>query len=77
MSKLLDQAIAKARELPDDVQDNVADALFAHIAGEDHRYHLTSEQIADVKRIQQDLRSGKTRLAADEEVAAAWKKCGL
>jgi hypothetical protein len=77
MSKLLDQAVAKARELPDDVQDAVADALFAHIAGEDQRHHLTSEQIEDVKRIQRELRSGKTRLATDEEVAAVWKKCGL
>jgi hypothetical protein len=38
---------------------------------------LTLEQIADVNRIRDDLRSGKTRLATDEEIAALWKKCGL
>jgi hypothetical protein len=77
MSKLLDQAIAKARELPDDVQDAMADALFAHIVGEDEGYQLSPEQMDDVKRIQQELRNDKTRLATDEEAAAVWTKCGL
>ena len=65
MTKLLEQAIAKARELSDDEQDAVG------------RIGLTSEQIADVVRIREDLRSGRTRLATDEETAALWKKCGL
>jgi hypothetical protein len=30
-----------------------------------------------VARIRDDLRSGRTRLATDEEVSAVWKKCGL
>jgi hypothetical protein len=77
MTKLLEQAIAKVRQLPEDAQDAAADALFAHIAGDSARYQLSSEQIEDVRRIRADLRSGKTRLAADEEVAALWKKCGL
>jgi hypothetical protein len=41
------------------------------------RVRLTPEQIADVSRIRDDLRSGRTRLATDEETAALWKKCGL
>jgi hypothetical protein len=77
MTKLLEQAIAKARQLSEDEQDAIADALFAHLAGNDRRIGLTPEQVADVTRIRDDLRSGRTRLATDEETAALWKKCGL
>jgi hypothetical protein len=77
MTKLLEQAIAKARELSEAEQDAIADALFAHLAGDDRRYRLSAEQVADVTRICEDLRSGRTRLASDEETAALWKKCGL
>jgi hypothetical protein len=52
MTKLLDQAIAQMRELPDAAQDDAADALFAHIAGGEGRYRLTPDQVEDVKRIQ-------------------------
>ena len=77
MTKLLEEAIAKVRELPDDRQDAAADALFAHISGDDGRYRLTPEQVAEVIRIQKDLREGRTRLATDDELAALRKKCGL
>lgn len=76
MTKLLEQAIAEARALSDAEQDALADALFAHVAGTS-RVRLTAEQAADVARIRDDLHSGRTRLATDEEVAAVWKKCGL
>jgi hypothetical protein len=77
MTKLLEQAIAKARELTEAEQDAVADALFVHLAGDGRRPRLSPEQVADVTRIREDLRSGRTRLATDEEVSAVWKKCGL
>jgi hypothetical protein len=77
MTKLLEQAIAEVRELSESEQDAIADALFAHISGGDRPYRLSEEQAADVKRIREDLRSGRTRLATDAEVAAVWKKCGL
>jgi hypothetical protein len=77
MTKLLEQAIAEARALPEAEQDALAEALFAHVAGDQGRYSLSPEQVADVARIRDDLRSGRTRLASDEEVSALWKKCGL
>ena len=77
MTKLLEQAIAKVRELSEAEQDAIADALFAHLPGAPGVCRLNPEQIADVTRIRDDLRSGRTRLATDEEVAALWKKCGL
>ena len=76
MTKLLEQAIAEARALSEAEQDALADALFAHVAGSS-RPRLSAEQAADVARIRDDLRSGRTRLATDEEVSVGWKKCGL
>jgi hypothetical protein len=77
MTKLLEEAIAKVRELSDEQQDEAADALFAHLSGHYHKLRLTPEQVSEVKRIQRDLREGKTRLATEEEVAALRKKSGL
>jgi len=77
MTKLLEQAIAQVRELSEAEQDAAADALFAHIAGDHRLYRLTDEQAADVRRIQQDLWDGNTRLLTDEETANLWKKYGL
>ena len=77
MTKLLEQAVSQARALPDEAQDSVAEALFAHIAAQDQHCRLSPAQIADVKRIQQRLQDGETRMATDEEVAAVWKQSGL
>ena len=77
MTKLLEDAIAQARKLPDSEQDAVAEALFAHIAGSDVSYQLSDDQVEEVKRRQQALREGKSRFATDEEMDALWRKCGL
>jgi len=77
MTKLLEEAVEQARELPAEDQDAAADALFAHIANQDRRHGLSIEQVEEVKRIRARLQSGETRLATDEEVAALWKKCGV
>jgi len=77
MTKLLEDAIAEARKLPENEQDALAETVFAHIASSDVDYHLTEEQVEEVKRRQQALRDGTSRFATDEEVAALWKKCGL
>jgi hypothetical protein len=76
MTKLLEQAIAQVRELPEEDQDGAADALFAYIARSDRPYPVTYEQLEEVKRRQKALQDGETRLATDEEVAAVWKRCG-
>jgi hypothetical protein len=76
MTKLLEQAVDQARELPPEDQDAAADALFAHIANEDRRYRLSADQVEEVKRIRERLQSGETRLATEEETRALWRKCG-
>jgi hypothetical protein len=77
MTKLLDEAIEQLRELPDDEQDNAADAVFAFISSEEREYRLTPPQVDEVRRIQRGLRDGTARLASDREVAAARKRAGL
>jgi hypothetical protein len=77
ITKLLEQAVDQARELPPEGQDAAADALFAHIANEDRRYRLSADQVEQVKQIRERLQSGETRHATEDETRALWKKCGL
>jgi len=50
MTKLLEQAIAKVRELPEDEQNRAAEFLLDFASPDDQRYHLTDEQLAEVRR---------------------------
>ena len=77
MTKLLEEAVEQARKLPPDDQDAAADSLFAHIANDDRRFRLSTDQVEEVKRIRARLHSGETRLAREDEMRALWKKCGL
>jgi hypothetical protein len=77
-SKLLEEAIAVARELPEDEQDVAADAMLSAIHQEDaSNFRLTPEQVAEVQRIRRDLRDSKTHLATDDEMNALWSEFGL
>lgn len=76
MSKLLEDAVAEARKLPEAEQDLAAEALYSAISTSSiHR--LTPAQAEEVRRIQAAVRAGTARFATDEEMAALWKKCGL
>jgi hypothetical protein len=77
MTKLLEEAIEQARELPVEEQDGATDALFAYISNDERQYVLRPDQVADVRRIQDALRKGKTRLATTAEVSALRKKTYL
>jgi len=77
MTKLLEEAIAKARELPEADQDLAAEAVLSVVYKNAPAYQLTPEQVEQVKRIQKEIREGTARFASDEEMAALWKKCGL
>ncbi len=77
MTKLLDQAIEKAKALPESEQDMAAEALLSIVYKDAPRIGLTPQQVEEVKRIQRDVADGKVKLASDSEVAALWKKCGL
>ena len=77
MSKLLEEAIAQARALPETEQDAAAEALFAAIHRNAPARRLTLEQVEEVRRIQRAIRDGTATCATDAEMAALWKKCGL
>jgi hypothetical protein len=70
MTRRLDEAIETLRDLPDDEQDAAASALFAYISSDDRQYQLRPDHAEAVRRIRRDLKSGKTRLATDDEVEA-------
>jgi hypothetical protein len=77
MSRRLDEAIETLRDLPDDEQDAAASALFAYISSDDRQYQLRPDHAEAVRRIRRDLKSGKTRLATDDEVEALRGKSRL
>ena len=70
MSRLLDEAIETLRDLPEEDQDAAADVLFAYISEDERQYCLRPDQAEAVRGIQRNLKSGKTRLATDDEVTA-------
>jgi hypothetical protein len=50
MTKLLARAIAKAKELPDDRQDEVGEILLALIEQDESSVHLSEAQRAEIRR---------------------------
>jgi hypothetical protein len=50
MTKLLQHAIEKLKELPEERQDELAEALMAVTESDLHPYRLTDEQVAEVRR---------------------------
>ena len=73
MTKLLDQAIAKVRELPEEEQEAAAQSLlvFAELAKKGV-YKLSAEARAVLEESKAQVRRGE--LATDEEVEAAYAR---
>jgi hypothetical protein len=76
MTKLLDQAVAAARELPPDAQDDVARVVLRLIGANDEPpVPLTPEEQAAIATSKAAAARGE--FASDEQVRAAWAKHGL
>jgi len=73
MTKLLEKAITKIRDLPADRQDALAEMMLEFV--EHPESLLTDEQWKEVELSLQEADEGK--FATKEEVAALWKKFGL
>jgi len=71
MTTLLDQGIEAVRELPAERLD-LAGELLLTLAASTPRYHLTAEQIEDLKL--SIAQADRGQFATDEEVAGIWKK---
>jgi len=73
MTKLLDQAIARARTLPDDDQDAVALAILS--MADTMIEPLDDETRAAIREGLEQARRGE--FVPDEEIEALWKRHGL
>jgi alpha-ketoglutarate-dependent taurine dioxygenase len=75
MTKLLEDAIATVRELPEPDQDVIAKFLLAYCNPEAQHYQLSAEQEAEVELARRDVREGK--IATDAEMTQVWRRFGL
>jgi hypothetical protein len=75
MSKLLEEAIATVRALPEREQDLAAQFLLAFCNPEASRHQLSDEQVAEVELAKQEVREGK--IATDAEMNEVWRRFGL
>ncbi|MFG1200779.1 hypothetical protein V5F29_00085 [Xanthobacter aminoxidans] len=77
MTKLLDEAIAEIRKLPDAEQDRAAALLLALAHEQDDdaaNYRLTPEQVAQVRLGLEQARRGE--FVPEEEVEEMWRQFG-
>ncbi|CDN47826.1 hypothetical protein [Neorhizobium galegae] len=76
MTKLLDRAIEAARELPAEMQDEIAEILLRFMGEDDGDvYQLTPEEEADLEEADREIERGE--IATEEEVRAMWAKYRL
>jgi hypothetical protein len=73
MTNLLEKGIEAVRGLPADRQD-MAGELLLSLAKSGAEYHLTAEQLADVKLAIAEADRGE--FATESEMAETWKKFG-
>jgi hypothetical protein len=68
MTKLMEKAISRVRELPEDRQDALAELMldFTEQPGQ-----LNDAQLADIELAKQEAREGK--FATDKEMADVWR----
>jgi hypothetical protein len=72
MTKLLDQAIASIRKLPDGEQDIAARFLLEFANVDAVHVQLTDEQVAEVEIAKEEVRQG--RLATEADMDAVWRR---
>lgn len=75
MTKLLDQAIAKVRELPKEEQDALALAPLSMASADEPDIPLDDETRAAISEGLAQAKRGE--FVPDEEVEALWKRRGL
>ncbi len=70
MTNALEEAIEQAQNLPEVEQDLVGEMVLAYMEGDRRTFHLTPEQVAEVKLAQAEVRKGK--VATDDEIQELW-----
>lgn len=77
IAKVLKEVMERVQIWPEERQEDAARVLLEMERQDKSPYRLTPDQVKEVERIQRDVRSGKAKIATDEEMAALWKSCGL
>lgn len=75
MTKVLEDAFEKVRQLPEDRQAYVAEVLEQIVAAGGDPFVVPENHRAAVLEGLQEAEQGE--FVSDEEMAALWKKCGL
>ncbi|HEU0155000.1 MAG TPA: hypothetical protein VFQ82_02940 [Stellaceae bacterium] len=76
MTELLDRALAAARKLPEEAQDDIARLVLRLAgAGDEPPLPITDEEEAAIAASK--AAAARDEFASDEQVAAAWAKHGL
>jgi hypothetical protein len=75
VTKLLENGIDAARDLPADQQNLAGELLLSLAEQSKRRLRLTPEQIDDVRLAVAE--ADRDDFATEEEMAAFWEKCGL
>jgi predicted transcriptional regulator len=75
MTKLLEDAIAKVRELPDAEQDEAAEMLLSVISKREGPVELDEETLAAIREGSEQARRGE--FVSDEEMAEFFKRHGV
>jgi len=72
MTQLLDQALEQARNLPAEMQDDIARLVLAYTDKDRPPIWLTPEEEADLAEAEAEAARGE--LATDEQMDAIWAK---
>ena len=72
MTKLLEQAIATVKKLPESQQDIAARFLLAFANPDANRYQLDEAQLAEVELAKREVREGK--IASEAAMAETWRR---
>ena len=72
MTKLLEEAIASLRALPERDQNLAAEFLLGFANPDARRHQLDDSQAAEVELAQREVREGK--IATDDEMADVWRR---
>ena len=74
---LLDEVVARLRELPQREQDRAAELILQIIERDRPDYQLTPEQVEIVRQTQEGLRDGTVKVLSEEEVEEMWRRLGV
>ncbi len=75
MTRMLDEAIKKVRELPDSVQDDAAEMLFSVAAKQGEPVRLDEETRAAVREGRAQARRGE--FVSEEDMQAFFERHGM